>query len=245
MSDSLIVQRGDGVTRLVLSREKVGNSLSLDLVCALQQHVDCCYSDGTRLLVLEAQGRHFCTGFDLSDLDSETDDTLLARFVRIELLLQAIHRAPFTTAALGHGLVMGAGADLFAACEVRWLTGPASFRFPGAAFGLVLGTGRLARLIGAALARDWVGSGRKVESKEALASGFATAQIEPESLADALEALAIRARRLEPTTQGQVYEASGGDPGLYAKDLYALIRSAARPDLKKRIQEYRAAGKTN
>ena len=243
MSDSLIVQRRDGVTRFVLSRAAVGNSLSLDLVCALQQEVDRCYSDGTRLLVLEADGRHFCTGFDLSDLDSETDDTLLARFVRIELLLQAIHRAPFTTAAIGHGLVLGAGADLFAACEVRWITGSASFRFPGTAFGLVLGTGRLARLIGAALARDWVSSGRKVESQEALANGFVTAQIEPESLGEALDALATRARRLDLTTQNEVYEASGGNPDNYAKDLYALIRSAARPGLKKRIQEYRAATK--
>src|SRR3546814_5165189 len=54
--------------------------------------------------------------------------------------------------------LIGAGADMFVACQRRIVVGEAAFRFPGAAFGLVLGTGRLARLVGSASACDWVGS---------------------------------------------------------------------------------------
>src|SRR3546814_15241911 len=82
----------------------------------------------------------------------------MARFIRIELLLQARQAAPFLTVAVGHGRHIGAGADMFVACQRRIVVGEAAFRFPGAAFGLVLGTGRLARLVGSASACDWVGS---------------------------------------------------------------------------------------
>jgi enoyl-CoA hydratase/carnithine racemase len=210
------------------------------MVASLLDVVHRCAADDTALLVLQAQGRHFCTGFDLSGLDTETDDSLLARFVRIELLLQAIHAAPFTTVALGHGAIVGAGADLFAACEARWAVAQASFRFPGAAFGLVLGTGRLARLVGAGLSRDWIGSGRRVDLAEALACGLVTASVSAEQLSQELDRLAERSCRLEPVTRKAVHAASQADLSHQSRDLLALAQSAARPGIKERIQQYRA-----
>ena len=138
------------VLHLQLNRPEKGNALSTLLVQALTETLETATRDPElRLLVLSGAGRHFCTGFDLSDLDHETDDSLLARFTRVELMLQAVHGAPFATLALAHGRTLGAGADLFAACSERWIVGDASFAFPGAGFGLVLGTSRLASLVGA------------------------------------------------------------------------------------------------
>lgn len=239
MSDTLTIQRRNGVVRAIFCRSKAGNSLSSEMVATLQDLVNRCAADDTAMLVLQGQGRNFCTGFDLSALDTETDDSLLGRFVRIELLLQAIHAAPFTTVALGHGSIVGAGADLFAACEVRWLVGPANFRFPGAAFGLVLGTGRLARLVGTGLARDWIDSGRWIDQDEALACGLVTANICTEKLAQGLDRLAERTSRLEPITRKAVHAASQADQSHLAWDLLALAESAARPGIKERIRRYR------
>ncbi len=88
LQEILKTERHAGVVRLTLRRPERGNSLSPDLVDMLAEQVRISYQDGTRLLVLESEGKHFCTGFDLSDLDAVTDDDLLARFARIELLLQ-------------------------------------------------------------------------------------------------------------------------------------------------------------
>ena len=128
----LDIRKDDGLTRIVLTRPQIGNSLSSGLVNALTDAVSACYEDGTRILVIEGSGPNFCTGFDLSDLESETDDSLLARFVRVELLLQKVYYAPFLTVALAQGRAFGAGADLFAACEQRWIVESAMFSFPGA-----------------------------------------------------------------------------------------------------------------
>lgn len=224
-----------GVRRILLDRPASGNALSADLVAALTEAVDACVRDGVRRLVIEGAGRHFCTGVDLSALDRETDDSLLARFVRIELLLQAVHQAPFETVAIAHGRVAGAGADLFAACRRRLVRGDASFAFPGAAgFGLVLGTRRLALLVGGDTAQAWVRSGRWIDADEALAAGLAQARIDP---AEKLDAPCVHAP--DARTQAWLDQAVQA-PQADDLDLALLTRSAARPGLRQRIQEYAA-----
>lgn len=240
--DILLVHRQDDVTQLTLNRPERGNALSAALVAALAEAVEACRHDGTRLLAIAGTGKHFCTGFDLAGLDSESDDTLLARFVRVELLLQSVHGAPFATVALVQGRAMGAGADLLAACEQGWIARDSSIAFPGAAFGLVLGSARLAQRVGVATARDWIASGRAVRSIEAVACGLASAAMEPEDRAAALRALAARARRLDAVTQAAIHAATqGAGDAAAAQQLSDLVRSAARPGIKARIAAYREA----
>src|SRR3546814_6507285 len=131
MSDLIGVEARDGVTRLTLCRPEKGNSLSADMVAAMASAVERCYADGTTLLILDAQGRNFCTGFALGDLNQQSDDSLMARFIRIELLLQALQAAPFLTVAVGHGRHIGAGAYMFVSCPRRFDVGQAAVTFPG------------------------------------------------------------------------------------------------------------------
>ena len=248
MSQPELLSRRDGpVLHLQLHRPEVGNALSAALVQALTEAVDAATHDASvRLLVLSGAGRHFCTGFDLSDLDRETDDSLLARFTRVELLLQAVHAAPFATLALAHGRTMGAGADLFAACGDRWIVGDAGFAFPGAAFGLVLGTVRLTELVGAPHAAAWIEGGQRIDADQALACGLATRRIETEQIDAELGRWGARVNRLDAPTQRAIQAAIAagrrprGDAG-DAQDLARLVRSAARPGLRDRIAAYRAA----
>ncbi len=118
------------------------------------------------------------------------------------------------------------------------------FAFPGAAFGLVLGTARLAGRVGPALARQWIGAGATIDADTALAAGLAARSF----LADehgkpdtALEALARQARRLDGDTQAAIHAASRADGGELARQLAALVHSAARPGLRERIRAYREA----
>ncbi len=134
--------------RVLLNRPEVGNALNPSMVEELERAVDGANEAGVRLIVFQGAGKHMCTGFDLSDLDTCSDGDLLLRFVRIEYLLQKIYCGPVMTAAVGSGRVYGAGADLFAACDWRIGFPSASFAFPGSGFGLILGTRRLAARIG-------------------------------------------------------------------------------------------------
>lgn len=245
-TNCLTLSRQGAIGHLRLQRAAKGNSLSADLVQQIDAAIDACSADGTQAVLLEGDGSHFCTGFDLSGLDAQTDDSLLARFVRVELMLQKWYRAPFITAAIAHGKTWGAGADLFAACALRWARPDATFAFPGAAFGLVLGSSRLAALTGIATATDWISSGRRIGADEAHQHTLASSAPEDMDSTQALARLQAMVERLDGDTRAQIRSAtqlrSEADDAI---DLARLVRSAARPGVKERIAHYRARLHTN
>lgn len=226
----------EGIARIRLDRPEKGNALSTQLVAALAAHVTDAVADPrVHTIVFSGEGRHFCTGFDLSDLESVSDADLLQRFVQIELLLDAVWRAPVRTVALAQGRTWGAGADLFAACDVRLAAPDATFKFPGAGFGLVLGTRRLAVRVGRDEARRLTCDGGALDQAQALRAGLASAGAEAgeDSLAPWLAAPPV-----DRATVAALRTATAEDGS--DADLAALVRSAARPGLKERIQAHRA-----
>src|ERR1044072_7504497 len=119
-----------GIKTLTLDSPASSNSLTAAEVEALLEAVRESARDGTETLVFTAEGANFCSGFDLSGLERAGDAELLARFVRIELLLQAVYLAPFDTVACAKGATYGPGADLFAACRARLADPGARFVMP-------------------------------------------------------------------------------------------------------------------
>lgn len=238
MSAPLRVARDGDVLRLTLDRPDKGNALAPDLVEALIAAVDGAAHDGTRLLVVAGAGKHLCTGFDLGGLEALSDGDLLLRMVRIETLLQALYAAPYVTLAIGTGRVTGAGADVFAACDRRLAIEGSSYTFPGAGFGILLGTGRLAARVGADAARDIVRSGQVLPANAAVRMGLATEPVAPDDVEARIAAHAEAARRLDRETVGAIHDVTRRDAA--DTDLAALVRSASRPGLKDRIVAYRA-----
>lgn len=231
----IAVDTRDGVRTLTLERAERGNALSPALVDALVAAVaEACADRALHTLVLRGAGRNFCTGFDLADVDDCSDGDLLLRFVRVEQLLAALWHAPLRTVAFAQGRAWGAGADLFAVCELRLAAADASFRFPGAGFGLVLGTRRLAERVGADRARRWVIEGAQLDARTAADAGLASAVLDDDGrthpLFDTVPAIAAHtAAAIRVATREDRRDA----------DLAALVRSAAAPGLRARIAAYR------
>lgn len=235
-ADLIVTNPSDGVTVVTLNRPAKRNALNGALVEGMIAALDAAETANTQLFVVKGNGASFCAGFDLSNLDDESDGDLLLRFVRIEMLLQRIYAAPFTTVACGTGLVVGAGADVFAACDRRLIVNDARFMFPGLGFGLILGTGRLIARVGDECALDIVRSGRELGADEALEIGLATARIAEGDVEAAVAREWEKARRVDHAT-AVALRAVRGQNG--ASDLAHLVHSAARPGLKTRIQAHR------
>src|SRR4051794_25507957 len=164
----------DGLRTVWLTRERRANALSEELVTELIQHVDDATASDTKVLVIRAHGSAFCSGLDLAELKRETDASLVRRFHSLQRLLDQLTASPFVTCAVAQGPAVGAGADLFAACDLRLASPDARFRFPGPGFGAVLGTRRLARLVGPAYALEAAVTGSWITALEALGRGLAT-----------------------------------------------------------------------
>lgn len=241
MSDELLRQHENHVTRLTLNRAPKANSLSASLVEALLDAVEYAATDGTRLLILEGAGAHFCAGFDFTDVQAQSEGDLVLRFVRIEALLQALYHAPFETLALAHGRVFGAGADIVASCGLRIAAPDTTFRMPGLRFGVVLGTRRLVHRIGAERAREILATSRTFNCDEALASGFLTG-INPQTAWPAVVAAAqASAETLAPAAAAALRRRTVTDSR--AEDMAELVRSVSTPGLKERIRRYREISK--
>jgi enoyl-CoA hydratase/carnithine racemase len=231
----LICTREDDVLLLTLNRGSKANSLTPtlveDLITALDQ------PDNVRMAVIRGEGKHFCAGFDLSDISELSDGDLLWRFVRIELLLQKIYHSPFPIVALGHGQIVGAGADLFVACWHRVVAPCVKLKMPGWNFELALGTGRLAALIGQDAARDMLIDTRSISAEKAREIGLASDLIGKEGWEDLVTTLGARARTLPTEATTNMLALTGSKNA--ELDLAALVRSAARPGLKARVEKYR------
>lgn len=231
------VGRAGDTTRITLSRPEKANALNPEMVEALLDAVTAAATDGTRFLILDAEGRHFCAGFDLSDLDSVSDGDLTLRFVRIETLLQTLYHLPFPALALAKGRAMGAGADIFCACSRRIAAPESRFRMPGLAFGIVLGTRRLAARIGDEAARRIQNETRTFDAAEAVALGFATETAEEDDWPARSAEAENTAATLSPEATKALYSATVRDSR--AQDMADLAASASRPGLKARILAYR------
>lgn len=232
--EQLLIDRSDRVLRLSLDRPQRANALGPDLVEALiAAFIDL---GDAQLVVLSGQGKSFCSGFDLSDIDDISDGDLLWRFVRIERLLQLVHHAPVMVLALAHRYAYGAGADLFACASARIIAPNTALRMPGLNFDLVLGTRRLSSLIGPDAARDVLIDTRMVDADEAIALGLAHDIVETERWPDVVAEMQQRASLLSPRATMQMLEATRSDTR--DSDMAALVASASEPGLRDRVKLY-------
>ncbi|HET9663154.1 MAG TPA: enoyl-CoA hydratase/isomerase family protein [Burkholderiales bacterium] len=237
MNDELVRKHEGHVTSLTLNRPQKANALCASLVEALLNAVEYAYTDGTRLMVIDGAGKHFCSGFDFSDYHSSSEGDLALRFLRIETLLQQIYHAPFETLALAHGSVLGAGADLVCASGIRVGAPGTTFRLPGLRFGVVLGTRRLANRIGSDRARAILAASGTFEAEEARAMQFLT-EVAPQSEWPTLIAHRRAASSsLTPGAAAALHRQTVIDTR--AEDMAALAASVSSPGLKERIRLFR------
>ena len=235
----LIVEQEGAIKRLRFNRPEKRNALNLDLADLLLDAVTQAATDGTRLLVLRGNGAGFCAGFDFSQLDDASPGDLLLQLVRIEQTLQALAHAPFDTLALVHGDAIGAGAEILVACRHRIGSANARTCFPGARFGLILGSRRLAQCVGPDAAQALIGSLQRQDAARLQQLGLLNEVVEQEAWADYEKTLLAQVTQVPAPTRTRVLAALRADTR--AQDMCDLAHSAAQPGLKQRIADYRAS----
>lgn len=236
-----IEQANDAVLHVTLTRAERANALSETLVEALLAVLDDAERERVRLVVFRGEGRNFCSGFDLGELETQKDADLVYKLLRIERLLQRVAHAPFVTLALAQGRIMGAGADLFCACSERIAAPEATFRMPGWRFGIALGTRRLAARVGTDRARSILLETRTFAAEEAAAIGFASGVAAEADWSETIERAARRAATLDWQSNRQLLHFTMEDTR--AADMAALVETATSPGLKDRIVQYRESAK--
>ena len=231
----LLVERNETLKILSLNRPERANSLSAELVEALADTFSESCTDGTRTLVIRGNGKSFCSGFDLSNLENESE--VADRIHKVETMLQAVHHAPFLTVALVHSMAFGAGADLVCSCNIRIAEAGSRFCMPGLNFGIVLGTRRLAHRIGTDNAINVLINTRVFDASEALKMGFLTRIVSQEEWSEQIELAKQAGAAIASEHVRQMLRVAV--PDTRSEDMADLIESVGVPGLVDRITSYR------
>lgn len=241
-SKSLIVSPLiDGVRVITFNRPQKANALDSETVDSLLASLEQSEAEDCRAVVLRANGKAFCGGFDFTDYENMSQGDLLLRFTRIEQLLQKLRRSPFISVALVDGAAMGAGADIVASCTFRIATTAVRFRFPGFRFGVALGTQHLAQLAGTQKARELLLSNASIDAETALKIGLITNLVDAGSLKSTADDILASASGLDRVSRGRILRLTSAQDD--DANLAELVRSVSAPGLHDRIAQYRSGHK--
>ena len=185
----------DGVAVLTLNRPEKKNALSIALreeaVAILARLAD---EEALKALVITGSGGCFSAGFDLREF-AVTDPGHTERLWRSsDLFHHAVHRFPLPVIAAVDGIAYAGGFDLAVLCDLRIATHRAAFAHPESAFGSVV-YGPLHDLVGGAIARELVLTGREIDAREALRLHLVTDLTDPGDLTDRALELARQVSR--------------------------------------------------
>ena len=163
----------ESVAVVTLNRPEARNALTWDMYDALVEACDAAEADrNVRVLIIRGSGGAFAAGTDISqfrEFDSGDDGVAYER--RLDAVIDRIERLPIATIAEIDGAAAGGGCAIAMACDLRICSERAPFGVPvSRTLGNCLSmanTARMVDLIGPALTRDLLLTGRMIDAREA------------------------------------------------------------------------------
>ncbi|NYG60507.1 enoyl-CoA hydratase [Nocardioides daedukensis] len=186
-----------GVVVLTLADHPRRNVMSDEMTASWVQAIDALTREpGLRAVVVTGQGSAFCSGGDLGWLSAEPDatvDELRARMLPFYRAWLSIRRLEVPTIAAINGPAIGAGLCVAMACDLRYAASSARMGAPFVKLGLHPGmasTWLFPDVLGPAVARDLLLTGRLVRGEEAVSLGLVSRVIQDEGFLDEVVATA-------------------------------------------------------
>jgi enoyl-CoA hydratase len=185
MSEFFSVQTSGGVSVIEMNRPQALNAMNVAFWVELPEIIKSLDAAGkTRVAVLQAAGRLFSAGMDVSMFSKEsalTTESVLERerfrlqLVALQRSFEAIAQARFPVIAAIHGACIGGAVDLVTACCLRYATKDAFFCIEEINIGMMADVGTLQRMpkqLPDAVVRELAYTGDRLSAERAERLGF-------------------------------------------------------------------------
>ena len=197
MTDIVSCDVDAGVAFVRMNREEKHNAFHRELSLAVFNTMDNLEADeDIRCIVLTGVGKAFSAGADMTEALASFEsggrgDGMAQAVVKVATL------ATPTIAAV-NGYAFGGGAALAISCDIRIASDRASFRFPGASYGLVVGGSQLPRIVGGPKAKELILTARVIDAEEAERIGLVNQLVSHDQLEDAAWKMAREIAKQSP-----------------------------------------------
>jgi 2-(1,2-epoxy-1,2-dihydrophenyl)acetyl-CoA isomerase len=226
----------ENVATITFNRPEALNALSLQLTLDLRAAIEKAVAENARAVVLTGEGRAFCSGGDLREMQ-----TMWQKEGRIEAFLEeplkALHdvilmirETPIPFVAAVQGVCAGAGTNFALACDIVFAAENASFNEAFVRIGLSPDCGGsffLPRAVGEKLAAELMMTGETVSAERAAQIGMINRVTTPENLMTEAVSMARKLAAAPTASIGRIKQMLNAS---FSNDLRAQL------DLEHRMQ---------
>ena len=184
------VQKEGKLARLTLDRPDMRNAINYEAAVSLNQALESIRDDSTvRLVLIQGQGRAFCTGIDLKEFSA--GNTPNAYFEQWDRALRILELSEKIVLCAMHGYALGGGLQLGLASDIRIATPECLMGLPAIQESIMpgLATRRLQTFIGIGRAKQMVLSGDNISGQRAYELGLVDHLVNAESFTQDVEQL--------------------------------------------------------
>ena len=158
-------------------------------------------------VIVQGEGRHFSTGIDIEMLKERFNKSEQANrsfLLGLQECMDDFEQLEKPTIAKLHGFCIGGGLILALCCDFRIASQRTVFSLPEVKIGIgvIMGTQRVTRAVGAAASKEMILLGKRFSAKTAYEYGLVHEIVPPDKLDARTAALAGRFMKLPPRTVG-------------------------------------------
>ncbi|WP_144548353.1 enoyl-CoA hydratase-related protein [Bacillus sp. X1(2014)] len=197
----------DGVAWLRLNRPDKLNAFIAQMNREIKEAVrEASLDETVRCIVITGEGRAFCSGQDLAEVNEEMDHGQVLRDHYGPMVKQIVNCEKPIVAAV-NGVAAGAGFSLALACDFRIASEKASFLNAFIHIGLIPDSGNiyfLSKLIGSAKAAELSILGEKVSAEKAFDLGLVTKVIPMDTWEQEVKEFAVKLAQMPTKAIGLI-----------------------------------------
>jgi enoyl-CoA hydratase/carnithine racemase len=197
----ILVSAEGPVGVITLNSPATINALSKNMIAELIRALKGMERDpGVRVIVVRANGKHFCAGHDLKEMVNGGAVEYKFIFDQCTEMMTLIHQVPQPVIAQVHGIATAAGCQLVATCDLAIADETAKFATPGVRVGLFCSTPMVAlsRAVGRKHALEMLFTGRLISADEALRFGLVNRVVPEADLEKTTKDLALTIAEASP-----------------------------------------------
>lgn len=175
----ILYEVNGAVGKITINREKALNALNSQVLDELNTTLDAVDLNEVRCLILTGAGaKSFVAGADIAEMSTLTKTEGEAFGKKGNDVFRKLETFPIPVIAAVNGFALGGGCEIAMSCDIRICSDNAVFGQPEVGLGITPGFGgtqRLARLVGAGMAKQMIYTARNIKADEALRIGLVNA----------------------------------------------------------------------